>query len=81
MREAHLRDAVALCSLLSFLEKEVRCGLHPPPPPLHPPPSPTHPPPSSGGPEWLTVRNKQQGSVASCRVLFELFERHLSGVL
>ena len=23
MREAHLRDAVALCGLLSFLEKEV----------------------------------------------------------
>ena len=24
MREAHLRDAVALCGLLSFLEKEVQ---------------------------------------------------------
>ena len=52
MREAHLRDAVALCSLLSFLEKEVGCVLYPPPPhPLSPLPPPLQPPPPiSGGP-------------------------------
>lgn len=55
MREAHLRDAVALCSLLSFLEEEVGCVLYPPaPPPPQKPPSP--PFPKSGEPECMTAR-------------------------